>query len=160
MSHGHIDPTLLARFASGEVGPDLAVEIALHVDDCPACAAIATGADPLAAAYASLDDAPLPDGLLDGILAADVGPLPASGGPEPWVAAALVMAAAVAAAIGTHPGDLITHSWMVLKALGAGASALLSVTSVSWPLAAVAAACALALATGTSHIVARRRMAV
>lgn len=55
----HVPEDLLGSFVDGDVGEQLAVHIAEHLDECPACATRATGLEPLAAAFASVDD-PLP----------------------------------------------------------------------------------------------------
>ena len=160
-SGGHIERHLLEAFAAGEVGPDLAVEIAQHIDVCPACAGIAHSVDPCSVLFASCDDAAPPAELLESLLAAEV-PLVSATGPvarEPWVAAGLLTAAALVSLLSVSPTDGLIQVWMLLKALGVGAMALMGMASVSWPLAAVAAAGALVLTTGASHVLTTRRMA-
>ncbi len=161
MSCGHIDRRMLERFAMGEVGPDLAVHIALHVDECPSCAGAVRDADPLQAVFAACDDPKMPDDLVDDLLGADiaVNPSPGQWSFEPWVAAGLLMAAALVSLIGASPADLFVHSWMFLKAIGTGVAALSGAGGISWPLAALAAAGALVLTTGASHVISVRRVA-
>ena len=158
MNPGHIDQRLLERFAHGEVHSALAIEIAIHIDGCPGCAAIAHGADPLSAVYAASDDAPLPDGLVDEILLMSTRP-ERSLRNETWIVTGLLCAAAIAMVMGIPGSDWLVQTWLVAKALVAGGAALWGLAAVYWPVTTVAAAGALVLATGTSHVVHNRRMA-
>src|SRR5688500_20047826 len=65
----HVPEDLLASFVEGEVGEQLAVHIAEHLDGCPACATRAAGLEPLAAAFAAVLDPVPPLGLAQAILA-------------------------------------------------------------------------------------------
>jgi anti-sigma factor RsiW len=65
----HVPEDLLQAFVEGEVGEQLAVHIAEHVDGCPACATRAAGLEPLAAAFAAVLDPVVPSGLSQGIFA-------------------------------------------------------------------------------------------
>ena len=64
----HPSEALLRRFATGELDEALAVELALHLDDCPRCSTQAHALDELGAAFASVDDPELPPDLLATIL--------------------------------------------------------------------------------------------
>jgi anti-sigma factor RsiW len=65
----HVPEDLLQAFVDGEVGEQLAVHIAEHLDGCPACATRAAGLEPLAAAFAAVLDPVPPLGLAQAILA-------------------------------------------------------------------------------------------
>ena len=54
----------LGRFVEGDLTDDVAVSVALHLDDCPACATHVASLDPLSTAFASVDDPPVPGVLL------------------------------------------------------------------------------------------------
>ncbi len=69
MSWTHLHDSLLLRFVDGRLDDQEAVEVARHLDDCPACAARATAAEPLAQAFASVDDPDLPQDLVTTIVA-------------------------------------------------------------------------------------------
>ena len=66
----HVPDDLLAAFVDGEVSEQLAVHIAEHLDDCPACSAQAVALEPLAAAFAAVEDPRVPADLVASILAA------------------------------------------------------------------------------------------
>jgi anti-sigma factor RsiW len=66
----HPPESLIKRFAEGELSESLAVDLAMHLDDCPACATQAATLEPLALAFASSDDPVLPDDLMLEILGA------------------------------------------------------------------------------------------
>ncbi|HHO50965.1 MAG TPA: hypothetical protein ENK18_08860 [Deltaproteobacteria bacterium] len=55
----HVPADLLQAFVEGEVGEQLSVHIAQHVDDCPSCATRAAGLEPLASVFAAVKD-PIP----------------------------------------------------------------------------------------------------
>lgn len=65
----HVPEDLLSAFVDGDMGEQLAVHIAEHLDACPSCGARATGLEPLAAAFASVDDPIPPDDLAEAVLA-------------------------------------------------------------------------------------------
>ncbi|MCB9665520.1 MAG: hypothetical protein H6732_15515 [Alphaproteobacteria bacterium] len=65
----HVDDALLARFVAGDLGEHAAAHVALHLDACPACANRAREADPLARAFAAVDDPVVPEGLVAAALA-------------------------------------------------------------------------------------------
>lgn len=65
----HVPDALLRSFVLGDVDESLAVQVALHLDACPACATRAAGLEPLASAFAAVDD-PLPPDLTAPVLSA------------------------------------------------------------------------------------------
>ncbi len=65
----HVPEDLLQAFVEGDVGEQLAVHIAEHVDACPACATRAAGLEPLAGAFAAMSDPVAPPDLVARILA-------------------------------------------------------------------------------------------
>lgn len=65
----HVPDALLASFVRGALPDDEATTVALHIDDCGACQARATNAEPLAQAFASVDEPALPPDLVAGVLA-------------------------------------------------------------------------------------------
>lgn len=129
----HVPEDLLGAFVLGDVDDDLAVHIAEHLDACPACATRAAGLEPLALAFAAVDD-PVPPDLVDAVLAevgsarrADAAPRLA---PEVPVGASLLAAAlALAAAFGGPLAGLEGVRLLpqlavsVARALGAGLGA-------------------------------------
>ncbi|MFT4627622.1 MAG: putative anti-sigma-YlaC factor YlaD [Myxococcota bacterium] len=73
----HVPEDLLAAFVEADVSEQLAVHIAEHLDSCPACNARAANLEPLASAFAAVDDPALPSDLVASILAAAARPEPA-----------------------------------------------------------------------------------
>ena len=65
----HVPEDLLQAFVEGEVGEQLAVHIAGHLDECPSCATRAAGLEPLAAAFAAVSDPVPPADLAARVLA-------------------------------------------------------------------------------------------
>jgi hypothetical protein len=72
----HIPEALLESFVEGVLGDDAAVDVALHLDACPSCAARAAGLEPLALAFAVTPDPVVPSGLVAAALAAASEPAP------------------------------------------------------------------------------------
>lgn len=66
----HVPDDLLQSFVEGDVGEQLAVHIAEHLDACPACATRAAGLEPLAAAFAAIADPVAPPDLARRVLEA------------------------------------------------------------------------------------------
>ena len=66
----HVPDNLLLAFVEGDVGEQLAIHIASHLDECPACATRATAFDPLAASFAACVDPMTPADLLPAVLEA------------------------------------------------------------------------------------------
>lgn len=56
----HVGDDVLRRFVDGDMDDNLATEVALHLDECPECANRANLVDPLASAFAAVEDPPLP----------------------------------------------------------------------------------------------------
>ena len=65
----HVPDDLLQAFVDGDVGEQVAVHVASHLDSCPACATRAAGLEPLAAAFAATEDPVAPEGLSESVLA-------------------------------------------------------------------------------------------
>lgn len=85
MTWRHPTEEQLKRFSLGTLEEAEAVAVALHIDECPQCAAIASAADPLTHAFNEIDDPIVPLDLIDEIL--DIAEEPVSLGPEPAIAA-------------------------------------------------------------------------
>ncbi len=64
----HVPTDLLQAFVDGDVGEQLSIHIAQHIDDCPACATQATGLEPLAAVFAAVEDPVAPPGMTQIVL--------------------------------------------------------------------------------------------
>lgn len=107
----HIPDDLLQDFVMGEVSEEIASHVAMHIDACPRCATRAAHAEPLAQAFAAVDDPLLPESLIDDVLYAVERErsrrLPAL---EIAIGAALLAAAAVLVALGSDPVSLIADS--------------------------------------------------
>lgn len=138
----HVPEPLLERFALGDVDERVAVEIARHLDTCSRCATMAAALDPMQAAFASLDDPELPDGLIGDILqAVELRPRAA---PEPGIAAGLIALALVLLVAGGAPTDLIVGAARVARALETVSRVLLEMVVGIAPYATVLAAVLLA----------------
>jgi anti-sigma factor RsiW len=125
----HLPEDVLVRFVEGTLDEHQAVEAALHIDDCPFCAARAQEAEPLAAAFASMDDPPLPEGFEEAVLAAVERPHAARAVPQiPWLGIALILSAGLLMVVGGEP------------------------TALLWKLAAVARAAAVAISVVIRHL--------
>lgn len=135
MSH-HVPEELLGAFVLGDIDDELAVHIAEHLDACPACATRAAGLEPLALAFAAVDDPVAPD-LVDAVLAevgsarpAEAGAAPHRVAPEVPVGASLLAAAVLLTAAFGGPlagleGVRVLPQLVisVARALGAGLGA-------------------------------------
>lgn len=66
----HVTDELLQRFVSGRLDEEVAVAVAMHIDECPWCCTRAASNEPLHAAFASIEDPACPVDLADDILAA------------------------------------------------------------------------------------------
>ena len=153
MSLEHPADDALQAFALGDVEPGAAVPIALHIDDCPRCAARAAGFDPLATALAADLDPELPDGLVAAILAADPGPVRPGVRDlraEPMVAVALMAASALLMMALGRPTELLTSAAATARVAGAVASPVWQAAGqlpALWAgLGAVGLACAVVVA--------------
>jgi len=77
----HVEDTVLQAFLAGNVSEDTAVEVALHLDECPACTSRVDALDPFLASLAALPDPVPPIDLLPAVLArveAEAAPAPVS----------------------------------------------------------------------------------
>lgn len=112
----HVPEDLLQAFVEGEVGEQLAIHIAEHLDACPACATRATGLEPLAAAFAAIRDPIPPPDLARRVLAGADEPdrLPFG---EIAIGLALLVCAALLAAGIDHPLKLAADVGVFLNAL-------------------------------------------
>lgn len=115
MSH-HVPEDLLASFIEGDLDDQLAVHIATHLDECPRCATRAAHLEPLAAAFAAVDDPVVPDDLVATILAATERQRPALS-IEILAGAAMLAAAMVLVLVGTDPVALAFESLDLLTAV-------------------------------------------
>ncbi len=105
---GHPSDERLERFVTQRLPSREVVAIARHLDDCPACALRARALDPLAPAFASVDDPPPPEGLERAIL--ERASQPAAPVVPPWgmALALLAMAAGLLVALGDPAGLFAT----------------------------------------------------
>jgi len=111
----HVPADLLAAFVEGDVGEHVAAHIAEHIDGCPRCATQAAAMEPLAKAFASMDDPPVPDDLVDAVLAElhQTEPAPVV---ELAVGGGLLGSAGVLAIVTQHPVTLLADVGAVLGA--------------------------------------------
>lgn len=139
----HVPDDLLMAFVDGDVGEQLAVHIAEHLDACPSCLNRAAGMEPLHAAFAAVPDPPIPDDLVAAVLAEASQPerLPVV---ELGVGAGLLAAAGMAAVLLGNPIGAAAEFGVVIAALGDVARIL--TTGLAASSAALTAVIALALA--------------
>lgn len=64
----HVSDELMRRFSVGALDEDVAIAVADHIDGCPLCLTRAIAADPLADAFAAVDDPTCPPDLIEDIL--------------------------------------------------------------------------------------------
>ncbi|MCO4743283.1 MAG: zf-HC2 domain-containing protein [Proteobacteria bacterium] len=64
----HVPEDLLTAFVDGDIEEGLALHIAEHLDICPACATHAATIEPLAFAFAAVEDPELPRSLVLDVL--------------------------------------------------------------------------------------------
>ncbi len=140
----HPTDALLERFIAGDLDDDVAVAVAEHIDACPHCAARAVHGDPLAAAFASVQDPPMPEGLVEDILraadeaqAAENRPLFAR--PELWAASGLLAAATVLLALTGGLTPWLADLGVSVRAALVGGGVLLSSSPVPTGAVAIAA---------------------
>lgn len=124
MKPEHPTDEILDRFARGELVGSVVVDVALHLDDCPACAAHAIDADPLAFAFASADDPRVPEGLVRSILEVDRRPRQAP--PEPAIAAGLLAGAALVMVVAGNPAGFLVRGAAALRAMLTATDTLLA----------------------------------
>ena len=126
MTH-HVGDDLMRRFIQGTLDEQVAIAVARHIDDCPRCASRAAVEEPLAPAFAAVDDPRPPPGLADDILVAlDEQRLPEAATAEMAAAAVLLTAAALVLAVGGDPAGLAAEAATALSALSTGASVLIA----------------------------------
>ena len=146
MKQTHPDHRTLEGFLHCVLEEPDAVAVAVHIDDCPACAAWVSAHDPLASAFASVEDPPLPPNLVAAALAASgraKGP-----GPEPLIAAFLLGAAATLLLVGGGPARALSGAGVVLGALGTAAEALIGQAGVTLLIGWVGLAAAVLMVAG------------
>jgi len=116
MSHPrHPSAHDLGCFVEGALTEDVAVSVALHLDGCPACATHVASMDPLAAAFAAVDDPPVPSALLEALhIEART---PARRGPEPMIAAALLGVGTILLLMAGGPAQTVAGMATVFRAL-------------------------------------------
>ncbi|NOY25159.1 MAG: hypothetical protein GXP62_04720 [Oligoflexia bacterium] len=140
----HVPDALLASFVRGTLPDDEASSVALHIDDCGACQARATSADPLSQAFASVDEPALPTELITGVLARVETGGPRLGAAVPAAGVGLAAAAALVLLLVGDPSSLLSGLGALIRA----AEAILRAVDV--PLALITpvwfAAAALSLA--------------
>ncbi len=149
MSH-HLSDALIEHFALGNLDEAEAVAAAAHIDRCAHCATRAAGAEPLAGAFAEVEDPALPAGLVDEILAR-AAELPAEGErlprlrPELWAAGSLLAAAAVLLALTGGLTPWVAEIGTSVRAALVGGGALIASSPVSAGAVAIGATVALVL---------------
>ncbi len=114
MSWQHPPEALLQRFVDGDLGEQHAVSVALHIDDCPECAARAVAMDPLSAVFAATSDPVIPADLTHGIMDAARQRQPP--GPEPAIAVGLLTLSALVLFIGGDIAGLFVRGAATLSA--------------------------------------------
>jgi anti-sigma factor RsiW len=164
----HPSEALLRRFADGELDESLAVELALHLDDCPRCSTQVHAMDELASAYASMDDPMVPEDLVHQVLEATMDlPLETPSAEPGWLeglggfrvptrellaSLGLLSTAGLVLLILGDPADLATEAALTASAVvTAGDIVLGELAGASWmlmPFAAVGFLVSLLLATG------------
>ena len=112
----HVPQDLLTSFLEGDVSEQVAIHIAEHIDECPRCLNRATAMEPLALAFASLDDPEPPDDLVESILilAAEPDRLPSA---EMMVGAGLLGFAGLLVGVTGNPVGLVVELGIVLSAV-------------------------------------------
>jgi anti-sigma factor RsiW len=112
----HVPEELLSAFVEGDLDDQLVIHIATHLDECPRCATRAAHLEPLAAAFAAVDDPMVPEDLVAAVLAA-------TERRESWLSievilgAAMLLAASALVLVGTDPIGMLFDSFETLAAL-------------------------------------------
>ncbi len=149
----HPPDELLLPFAQAELDEDLAVQVALHLDDCPACQLRLEHLDPLSAALAAAPQPEPPAALLQQAVdrALDRSTHRRFGPLVPALGSGMAVAATLVFVLGGGPRELLAD----LAALGSAALALLDVVELPLalltPVWAAGAILALAAAAMTSR---------
>jgi anti-sigma factor RsiW len=148
MNHQHVPQDLLASFVDGDVGEQLAVHIAEHLDGCPSCATRAVSMEPLAAAFAAVDDPEPADWLVTAVL--EELALPARRPTQELAigTALLGSAALLVAGTGDPVGTAVNLGVIIRAALGAlgsvvssnGSAALLTLSGLATLVGCIIAA--------------------
>jgi len=157
----HVPPDLLADFVDGDVGEHVAVHIAEHIDGCPRCATQAAALEPLAPAFASMDDPPVPTDLADAVLAAALREEARSERPpvtELAVGGALLTSAGLLAAATQHPvtvladvGAVFHAAEAVIRSVSAGLSPFTFAAATTTVLAGLGGIATMRLAGAGAH---------
>jgi anti-sigma factor RsiW len=156
MSRPHVPQPLLEQFVEGTVDEKVAVAVALHLDACPACSTRAASLEPLAAAFAAVDDPGVPVGLVEQIgRALRESDRP---GPEPLLAGLFLALAAIAFLVGGSPGDVWSQAATLWSALRTVTGALFGESLLLAPMWFVSAAIALAAAVLFARSLERQRI--
>ena len=137
----HVPEDLLSSFVEGDVSEQLAIHIAEHLDVCPACNAHATMLEPLASAFAAVED-PLPPEDLAAAALLEASQPARVVRTELWVGPALLAAAAAIVLVAGDPLALAVKVGVLAEAVSAVGGALgatLSATPIALLVSAVAA---------------------
>ncbi len=122
----HFDLDTVVRFVRGDLDEAHAIELALHLDDCPTCRARVAREEPLTRWLAALPSPETPAALADRSLA------PAVDTPAIAVAAVCVTVATVAVVLANPVPDLAS-GLVVARATAQALAGLLAVTgTVGW----------------------------
>jgi len=120
----HVPEDLLSAFVDGEMGEQLAIHIAEHLDSCPMCATRAVGMEPLGPAFASMGDPLVPDDLAGAILVAASAESPAPR-VEIGIGVALLLSAVAVFVVLGEPVALTARAAIWIEALGSAGQAVL-----------------------------------
>lgn len=116
----HVPSDQISSFVAGEVGEQVAIHIAEHLDECSECATRAAGMEPLAMVFASVDDPIAPHDLADAAMAVYLEPEPTPTAEIAVGAALLAAAAALVLVTGNPSGFLIDLGVLANLATGVG----------------------------------------
>lgn len=136
----HLDDDLLQDFVDGCVGEHTAVEVALHLDDCPLCATRAATLEPLHGVFARSSEPEVPLDLADTILVAAAEP-PARTNVEVLAGLALLASALMLAVVSGEPVRALARLAVWLEA----SSSVGRTLTVVLPTSALALALCVAL---------------
>ncbi|TNE87736.1 MAG: hypothetical protein EP330_17400 [Deltaproteobacteria bacterium] len=140
----HVPEDLLVAFVEGELDESLGIHIAEHLDGCPACATQVAALEPLAVAFASVDDPVLPIDLVDQVLAAASEQPAQAPVTEVTLGLGLLAAAAATFALFGDPVGSMIHLSMVLEAVAKMGTVANGTVATSVAATATAGATALA----------------
>lgn len=129
----HVPEDLLQAFVDGDVGEQVAVHVAEHLDSCPSCATRAAGLEPLAAAFAAVEDPVPPAELVPAVLARARQPdrMPML---EIGVGVALIAAAALLAVGLQTPAGFLAELGEAAQAAEAVSRGIMASLGSSWVL--------------------------